>query len=281
MGPRTVSDAVGPVGVLSRRTALRRLGGAAIVAVGASGGLRRAPASAQENVAPVKKQVYFGWLLGSSDIAAVALEVGEPDEAGVRAARGYVCNGLGDEAGVAVWFTGPVDQAVVDRKTGEHVRLSSPTGQETFLIGHLDAYAAAGAYTGADGRTYRYVAFPARDGAGIYDVTLDDNLRYHGMSTDGSELVAQAHADGLVEGTISTADGQEIAFHVQVLALVPEAELAAHGLPASYTQFAANSIVPDAYVALIAPAGVFWLGRNGDIRKGTPGNNIIGLDMCE
>ena len=42
----------------------------------------------------------------------------------------------------------------------------------------------------ATGDTSQFVASAATDGAGIYEVTLDQNLRYTGTSTDGATLEA-------------------------------------------------------------------------------------------
>ena len=159
------------------------------------------------------------------------------------------------------------------------VLLTSPGGRETLHIGHLDGYAVTGAFTDASGRTSRFAAFRATDGAGIYDVTLDEALRYAGRSTDGSELVGRAFEDGSVVGTIFAANGQEIPFHIETLARLSEEDLQAAGLPTDYRSYADNSLVPDSYVALISPAGLFWLGRSGNVRAGSPGNSIIGLDM--
>ena len=35
------------------------------------------------------------------------------------------------------------------------------------------------------------------------------------------------------------------------------------------------------YVAVIAPGGSHWFGRSGDVRSGSPGVFIIGLDKKE
>jgi hypothetical protein len=67
-------------------------------------------------------------------------------------------------------------------------------------------------------------------------------------------------------------------FDVLSLARLPKSDLEASGLPSGFTDYADTSHVPDSYIAVISPGGAFWLGRNGDVRGGKPGNNIIGND---
>ena len=67
-------------------------------------------------------------------------------------------------------------------------------------------------------------------------------------------------------------------FAVQSLALATPARLAARGLPTDYGQYKAVNQVPGEYVAVIAPGGSHWLGRSGNVRGGSSGVNIIGLD---
>lgn len=138
-----------------------------------------------------------------------------------------------------------------------------------------------GAFTNADGRTSRFIAYPAFDGGGIYEVTLDENMHYSGTSTDGSTLDGQADDQGNVTGTITTADGKQIDFFTQNMALASAELLTEQGLPTTYRQFSANGRVPGEYVAVVAPGGTHWFGRSGNVRGGSPGANIIGLDKSD
>ena len=223
-------------------------------------------------------KVYFGWLLTeTSDMAAVAFDVSPPDDEGARDVRAYVCDGLGPPDGMAVWFRGPVDEGA-SSQLGEMVSLTSPGGQETLQIGFLDDNEVRGAFTNADGRTSRFITYPAFAGGGIYEVTLDEDLVYTGTSTDGSTLEGQSSEEGNVEGTITTAGGEAIEFFTQSMALASAEALTEQGLPTTYRQFAANAQVPGEYVAVVAPGGSHWFGRSGNVRGGSPGANIIGLD---
>jgi hypothetical protein len=259
---------------VTRREMLLTSGGAlaGILLVGCAGG------EEQQEQAEEQNKVYFGWLLTETrDMAAVAFDVSPPDSEGARDVRAYVCDGLGPPEGMAVWFRGPVNEEAVNRLE-EEVRLTSPGGQETLQIGQLDDREVRGAFTNADGRTSRYIAFPAFDGGGIYEVTLGEDLVYSGTSTDGSTVEGQPDEKGNVTGTITTAEGKQIDFFAQNMALASPELLTEQGLPTTYTQFAENGRVPGEYVAVVAPGGSHWFGRSGNVRGGSPGANIIGLD---
>jgi hypothetical protein len=255
---------------ISRRSALALAGGAAAGAA-LPIGARTRPARAADASG---HQVFFGWVLGSTNIIAVALDLAEADADGARVVKAYVCDGLGAPDGIALWFKGSV-------KAGEELILTPPKGDEQLLIDAALPTAVTGAFTDKTGTTLRFASFRAIDGAGIYDVTLDDDFNYSGTSTDGSVLAAKAADGGKVTGTLTTTGGDVIDFSVNVLAVASEESLKTSGLPVAFRDFADVSIIPDSYVAVISPAGAFWLGRSGDIRGGSAGNNIIGLDMCE
>jgi hypothetical protein len=234
---------------------------------------------AQETAAD-EHSVFFGWLLGTPNIAAVAVDIGAPDDDGKIPILAYVCDGLGAPDGMAVWFKGSIDQSTII-KPGGFEELTSPSGEETLAIGYVDDYGVRGTFTRGDSEPVRFATFRAIDGGGIYDVTLDEDLRYTGTSTDGSTLNASVLDDGYVTGTITTAEGEEVNFYVQAMALAPPEQLAEFGLPTAYTDFAEQSVVPGTYVAVISPGGAFWLGRSGNVRDGNPGKNIIGLDAAD
>jgi hypothetical protein len=223
-----------------------------------------------------QNSVYFGFLLGTPRIGAVAIDLGVPDEKGKRILRAYVCDGLGPPEGMAIWFRGDVEAEGVPE--GTDLSFTSAGGQETLRITALNGRGVYGAFTDSNGATAHFVSYPAFDGAGIYQVTLDESLHYRGMSTDGSTLDARAGDDGVTVGSITTAGGKQIDFNVRSLALADPADLARHGLSDEYRKFAANNQVPGEYVAVIAPGGSHWFGRSGDVRAGRAGTEIIGLD---
>lgn len=222
------------------------------------------------------QEVYFGWLLGTRDIVAVAFDVAAPDKEGMREVRAYVCNGLGGEETLAVWFWGSASEAT--EQTGERQRLTSAGGQETLVIGSLNDQEVRGTFTNSFGQTTRYAAFPATGGAGIYEVTLNEDLAYSGTSSDGSTLEARSDEEGNVEGTVTTAGGEEIEFVSQTLALASPQDLAEQGVSEDYKRFEDVNLIPGEYVAVISPGANHWFGRSGNVRGGSPGANIIGLD---
>jgi hypothetical protein len=226
-----------------------------------------------------QQDVYFGFLLGSSRVAAVALDLAPPDRAGRRALRAYVCDGLGPPDGIAIWFKGLVE---ADEVSSAHpLRLASVGGHEELVISAFGDRGVYGSFSETSAKTAHFVAYPAIEGAGIYQVTLDQNLRYTGTSTDGARLEAQADTNGTTTGTIKPATGKQIPFTVHSLALASPAELSAHGLSLDYTKYVAFNQVPGSYVAVIAPGGSHWFGRSGSVQLGTPGAFIIGLDKKE
>jgi hypothetical protein len=224
-----------------------------------------------------RQKDYFGWVLGAGEPTAVALDLDEPDERGQVKVRAYVCDGLGPPRGKAIWFTGTVDQKAIKRR-GASATLTAAGGKQKLVIDNISKPSVSGSFTDGDGQRSQFVANPAQDGAGIYEVTLDENLRYRGTSTDGSKLTAKADKRGGTKGTITTADGKGLDFSVQSLALATPAQLSGRGLSKSYKRYIRNNQVPGEYVAVIAPGGSFWLGRSGAVRKGQPGQQIIGLD---
>jgi hypothetical protein len=69
-----------------------------------------------------------------------------------------------------------------------------------------------------------------------------------------------------VTGTITTPDGKSISLFAYDLTQV-------FAYPVKGSQ-------PDSYLAFASPGGRNLIGRNGDVRGGTAGNNIIGLDKA-
>ena len=231
----------------------------------------------KEEKAPSKTAVYFGWLLGTREPAAVAIEVDRADAKGMSKVRAYVCDGRGEPAGMAVWFAGPVDVAATT-EPGANAKLTSAGGDEELVLEYVAAGRVQGSFTDDRGARRQFAAYPAIDGAGIYEVSLTADLKYKGVSTDGNELDATAEKNGRTAGTITTAAGKKVQFAVQSLALATPARLAARGLPTDYGRYKSVNQIPGEYVAVIAPGGSHWLGRSGNVRGGQSGLNIIGLD---
>ena len=137
-----------------------------------------------------QNSVYFGFLQGTPRIGGVAIDLTAPDANGARILRAYVCDGLGPPEGMAVWFRGDLEAETFPG--GEDLVLTSAGGQEKLRITTMNGTGVYGAYTEANGATSHFAAYPAFDGAGIYQVTLDESLHYKGTSTQGATLDAQA-----------------------------------------------------------------------------------------
>jgi hypothetical protein len=220
--------------------------------------------------------VFFGFLLGSPRIAGVAFDLGAPDKSGNRLLRAYVCDGLGVPDGIALWFKDP---AVVPSSvsSANPLTMTAVGGSQTLRITAITERGVHGSFT-EGATTSPFVSYPAIDGAGIYQVTLDANLHYTGTSTDGAILDAQAAVDGTTTGTIKPADGPRLSFRSKSLALAPLVDLTAHGLPTTFPDYVDDNQIPGSYVAVIAPGGSHWFGRSGFVTIGSPGLQIIGLD---
>ena len=224
-------------------------------------------------------EVFFGWLLGSDEVAAVALDFSIDEESGEPKVAAYVCDGQGPPEGMAVWFSSPFDEASISNESP--LTAESVAGGESLAITSASTDVVLGSFTDAEGDSHPFAATPATAGAGIYQVTVDEDLAISGTSSDGSTLEGTADEDGATEATITTADGQAIEFTVHNLSLASPVELAAHGLPDEYSDYAETNQVPGEYTALIAPGGSHWLGRAGAVRLGDLRAEIIGLDKKE
>ncbi len=109
----------------------------------------------------------------------------------------------------------------------------------------------------------RFFAAPSGQGAGIYEVKVDEDRRHTGTSTQGADLDLR-YEDGTVMGTLTDPEGEEFP--------MLGADLAhAFGYEEEYSK-------PDTYTAFVAPRGRYVYGRSGSVRAGTGSLNIIGLD---
>ena len=232
-----------------------------------------------------RQDVYFGFLLGTPRIAGVAIDLAPPDKNGMRVLRAYVCDGLGfpkppnTAGGIATWFKGTVRPD--DISNDNPLVVKSVTGLDDLRLTAFTDHAVFGSFTEESGAKAHFVAYTAIDGAGIYQVTLDETRHYTGTSTQGETLDAQVFADGTTRGTIKPDHGKKLEFKVSNLALATPDELLENGLPVDYTFYKDENQVPGSYVAVIAPGGSHWFGRAGLIQSGLLAAEIIGLDKKE
>ena len=110
-----------------------------------------------------------------------------------------------------------------------------------------------------------FFAVPAGDGAGIYEVTVSGDKKYTGTAEDGTKLELSQDGD-VVQGTFILPDGRRIG-------------LLAYDLTRVY-RYSVEGSQPGTFLAFASPGGRYLIGRNGDVRGGTAGNNIIGLDKA-
>lgn len=258
---------------MTRCAVLAALAAIALLAVGCGGD--------DEETKPVAKRpsAFFGWVHGTPEITAIAFDADRPGRNGSRKIRVYVCDGRGPPAGKAVWFTGTINPEEAN-ELGRGITLTSASGKEKLSIDHFDDRVVRGAFTDASGRRNHFTASPATGGAGIYQVSLSKDLKYTGTSTEGHKLSATASRNGQVAGNITTAGGEKVKFRIHALSLAAPADLEGSGLARDYERDRARSLQPGEYVAVVAPGGSHWLGRSGNVRGGTAGNNIIGLDKA-
>ncbi|MGQ0575169.1 MAG: hypothetical protein ACT4RN_13325 [Pseudonocardia sp.] len=268
------------VASLYQRTVSRRAmlagGGAALAAVGLAGCAGGGAAQAAPEPAT---DVYFGYVFGRPEITVIAFDIDPAAADGGRTFRAYVCDGLGEPTGLALWFTGMVDPAKV-AGIGTVVAVPSATGAQTLEIGNFIDSELRGTFVDADQNRHRFISNPATDGAGIYQVTASQDLTYTGTSTIGDKLEAKL-SGSVVTGTITTFAGATIPFEQEVLAFLSPDRLAQFGNSGAAVAFAGNSGKPGEYVAVVSPGGTAAYGRSGNVRRGSPGGDIIGLDASD
>lgn len=197
---------------------------------------------------------YYGKVARSTD--QFLLVVDQPPGQPARRARVYLSDGEPEPEGDIEWFTGPV--------VGSKLELTS-AGRRARLSGQLTAESLSGTVTLEDGKPRPLFAVPAGDGAGIYEVTVGADGVYKGTSEDGSAIDIRQNGSS-VAGTISTRDGIRI-------------DLQAYDLTRVFN-YKVRGSPPDKYLAFASPGGRYLIGRNGDVRGGTAGTNIIGLDKA-
>ena len=195
--------------------------------------------------------VYYGRVAMGTDKMAFDLnDLG----GGRRQLRAYVSDGEPEPAGDIEWFTSPI--------TGNTFSLTSASGNAK-MDGTVAADGISGNITLPGTQTRRFFAAPAGDGAGIYDVTVMADRTHMGTSEEGGKLELK-YTDGMVMGRVIAPNGEA-------------ADLLGADLTRSY-EYGVDGSQPGTYVAFAAPRGRFLIGRNGDVRGGSPGLNIIGLD---
>jgi len=197
--------------------------------------------------------IYYGRL--SMTIHQLAMSVDRADAQGNRRMRVYLSDGLPN--GDIEWFVGNVPPSGA-------INLTSAS-HKARITGELSATNAHGTVSLARGPDHPFFAVPAGDGAGIYEIDVSVDKHYTGTSEKGEklDLTTQGHT---VTGNITTPDGHAVNVLAYDLTHV-----------FNYPQEGSR---PDHYVAFASPAGRYFIGRSGDVRGGSAGLNIIGLDKA-
>lgn len=176
------------------------------------------------------------------------------DPSGARLLRSYVSDSEPEPDGDIQWFAGPVPgpQFALDSKSGD-ARISGVIADDGI----------SGEIVLPDGVPRRYFAAPSGQGSGVYTVEVADDRRHTGTSEQGGKFDLR-YENGTVMGVITSPEGEEFPMLGADLAT-------AYGYADEYSK-------PGTYVAFVAPRGRYVFGRSGNVRGGTYGNNIIGLD---
>lgn len=143
------------------------------------------PVGAEEGTpapdAPFMGEAFVGETSDPETLVAIVL--GE-EEAGVRPARGYLCNGL--LRTVDVWLIGEAD--------GVYLSLAAEDGSQ--LAGILNPAGIGGAVTLGSGENLLFTAPPATGAAGPYTVEMVEGGRLEGSSATGATLIGALQGDG-------------------------------------------------------------------------------------
>lgn len=195
--------------------------------------------------------VYHGRVAGTTDRLNFEFAT---DPSGARLLRSYVSDSEPEPDGDIQWFVGPVPGAQFD--------MPSKSG-DARISGVIADDGISGQITLPDGTPRKYFAAPSGQGSGIYTVTVAADRRHTGTSEQGGKFDLN-YENGTVMGTITAPTGEEFPMLGADLAT-------AYGYADEYSK-------PGTYTAFVAPRGRYIFGRDGDVRAGRFGKNIIGLD---
>ena len=194
--------------------------------------------------------VYYGRVAMTTDKLAFDINVVN----GQRTLRAYVSDAEPEPEGDIEWFASPI--------TGSSFTLTSASGNAR-IEGTVSDDGVSGMLTLPNQPARRYFAGPAGEGAGIYDVTVAADRSHTGTSFEGAKLEL-SYKDGMVIGKVTDPAGVSV-------------DLLGADLTHAY-QMGVEGSLPGTYVAFAAPRGRFLIGRSGNVRGGSAGVNIIGLD---
>ena len=194
--------------------------------------------------------VYYGRVAMTTDKLAFDINLVN----GQRTLRAYVSDAEPEPEGDIEWFTSPV--------SANTFSITSASGNAR-IEGTVADDGVSGMLTLPNQPARHYFAGPAGEGAGIYDVTVHQDRSHTGTSFEGAKLEL-SYKDGMVIGKVTDPAGASV-------------DLLGADLTHAY-KLGVEGSLPGTYVAFAAPRGRFLIGRNGNVRGGSAGVNIIGLD---
>jgi len=171
---------------------------------------------------------------------------------GERKVQAYVCDG--EPQGDAEWFTARMTDTTLD--------LTSVSGRARLQVG-LTETEAIGTVTLADGIPRRFTVPAAREGAGLYEVTIAPDGQRSGTSANGAKDEGRVSPDGAyATGTIRLPGGEAVDYRTQ--------------RTAGYEEVANRS---DTYTTIVLPGVEKERGRGGDVKAGRPSSNVVSNDL--
>lgn len=202
--------------------------------------------------------IFFGRLRFQTDV--LLIDVNEPTVAGgPRSVCAYVSDGEPEPDGDVEWFSGDF--------SGDSFSLNSASG-DARINATVSASGVTGTVTYGSGPALPLFAGPAGQGAGVYDVTVDASNHLRGTSEEGG-VIDFVRNGIVVDGSVTTPVGTVLPVRIHDLV---------RGL--RYPNFEQIATVPDTYVAFVSPRARYIVGRSGNVRGGSGGLNIIGLDKA-
>jgi hypothetical protein len=202
----------------------------------------------------------------ADDFILVGAHLGAEAADGSQSIRLYVCNSVP----YAEWFTGSV--------SGGRAQLTSANGSAS-----ADVTVSEDAVTGTvrlrGGVVRRFAIQRARDGAGIYEITISRRQQFAGRSLTGDVFLGRERGKR-VTGTVVTAENRVRALRgFNIMELSRRALKAAH-LPTRYAGLGRRSDRPGRYIAVVTQVRgtLAFFGADVAVLKGVSVAEIIGLD---
>ena len=202
----------------------------------------------------------------SGDLLLAGAHLGTTAGDGSQSIRLYVCNSVPH----AEWFTGTV--------AGGRAQLTSASGRASVDVA-VSETEVSGTVRLATGVVRRFTIPRARDGAGIYEITISRGQRFAGRSFAGDVFVGRERGKR-VTGTVVTAQNRVHSIRGLNVTELSRRALRAAGLPTRYAGLRRRSDRPGRYIAVAARGGgrLAFFGADAIVLTGRAPVRIISLD---